>query len=54
MFSTFAIVVVDVMGESFGCSNKLLFHFSGHQIAPADLEAVLVEHPEIVDVAVTS
>ena len=36
------------------CSNKLLFHFCCHQIAPADLEAVLVEHPEIVDVAVTS
>jgi len=35
-------------------SNKLLYHFSCHQIAPADLEAVLVEHPEIVDVAVTS
>lgn len=52
--SAFAIVAVDIVWESFGCSNKLLFLFSGHQIAPADLEAVLVEHPEIVDVAVTS
>uniref|UniRef100_A0A452YR60 4-coumarate--CoA ligase n=1 Tax=Aegilops tauschii subsp. strangulata TaxID=200361 RepID=A0A452YR60_AEGTS len=28
--------------------------YKGFQIAPADLEAVLVQHPEIVDVAVTS
>uniref|UniRef100_A0A0D3HH05 4-coumarate--CoA ligase n=1 Tax=Oryza barthii TaxID=65489 RepID=A0A0D3HH05_9ORYZ len=28
--------------------------YKGFQIAPADLEAVLIRHPEIVDVAVTS
>ncbi|XP_062204922.1 4-coumarate--CoA ligase-like 3 [Phragmites australis] len=28
--------------------------YKGFQIAPADLEAVLIEHPEILDVAVTS
>ncbi|KAF0930841.1 hypothetical protein E2562_035417 [Oryza meyeriana var. granulata] len=28
--------------------------YKGFQIAPADLEAVLIQHPEIVDVAVTS
>ncbi|XP_037410623.1 4-coumarate--CoA ligase-like 3 [Triticum dicoccoides] len=28
--------------------------YKGFQIAPADLEAILVQHPEIVDVAVTS
>uniref|UniRef100_A0ACD5TM45 Uncharacterized protein n=1 Tax=Avena sativa TaxID=4498 RepID=A0ACD5TM45_AVESA len=28
--------------------------YKGFQIAPADLEAVLVQHPDIVDVAVTS
>lgn len=31
------------------CIKLFLF-----QIAPADLEAVLIEHPEILDVAVTS
>ncbi|PAN48200.1 hypothetical protein PAHAL_9G367200 [Panicum hallii] len=33
---------------------KEVIKYKGFQIAPADLEAVLVEHPEIVDVAVTS
>ncbi|KAK8445350.1 hypothetical protein SEVIR_9G311800v4 [Setaria viridis] len=33
---------------------KEVIKYKGYQIAPADLEAVLVEHPEIVDVAVTS
>ncbi|CAN6288651.1 unnamed protein product [Urochloa humidicola] len=33
---------------------KDVIKYKGFQIAPADLEAVLVEHPEIVDVAVTS
>lgn len=28
--------------------------YKGFQIAPADLEAVLIQHPEILDVAVTS
>ncbi|KAJ1296079.1 hypothetical protein BS78_01G271500 [Paspalum vaginatum] len=33
---------------------KEVIKYKGFQIAPADLEAVLIEHPEIVDVAVTS
>nr|CAB3500033.1 unnamed protein product [Digitaria exilis] len=33
---------------------KEVIKYKGFQIAPADLDAVLVEHPEIVDVAVTS
>uniref|UniRef100_A0A452YR64 4-coumarate--CoA ligase n=1 Tax=Aegilops tauschii subsp. strangulata TaxID=200361 RepID=A0A452YR64_AEGTS len=38
-----------------GCGLlKDTIKYKGFQIAPADLEAVLVQHPEIVDVAVTS
>ncbi|TVU31503.1 hypothetical protein EJB05_23190, partial [Eragrostis curvula] len=33
---------------------KDVIKYKGFQIAPADLEAVLIEHPEILDVAVTS
>lgn len=33
---------------------KEVIKYKGFQIAPADLEAVLIEHPGIVDVAVTS
>ncbi|GJN20230.1 hypothetical protein PR202_gb07582 [Eleusine coracana subsp. coracana] len=33
---------------------KEVIKHKGFQIAPADLEAVLIEHPEILDVAVTS
>ncbi|KAL6642614.1 hypothetical protein ACP70R_020795 [Stipagrostis hirtigluma subsp. patula] len=33
---------------------KEVIKYKGFQIAPADLEAVLMEHPEILDVAVTS
>ncbi|XP_062201284.1 4-coumarate--CoA ligase-like 3 isoform X2 [Phragmites australis] len=32
---------------------KDVIKYKGFQIAPADLEAVLIEHPEILDVAVT-
>ncbi|CAD6212216.1 unnamed protein product [Miscanthus lutarioriparius] len=33
---------------------KEVIKYKGFQIAPADLEAILIEHPGIVDVAVTS
>lgn len=33
---------------------KEIIKYKGFQIAPADLEAVLINHPEIVDVAVTA
>ncbi|KAL6906307.1 hypothetical protein ACP4OV_003908 [Aristida adscensionis] len=33
---------------------KEVIKYKGFQVAPADLEAVLIEHPEILDVAVTS
>uniref|UniRef100_A0A0A9BRP6 4-coumarate--CoA ligase n=1 Tax=Arundo donax TaxID=35708 RepID=A0A0A9BRP6_ARUDO len=33
---------------------KDVIKYKGFQIAPADLEAILIEHPDIVDVAVTS
>ncbi|KAF5477858.1 hypothetical protein F2P56_004471 [Juglans regia] len=32
---------------------KEIIKYKGFQIAPADLEAVLISHPEILDVAVT-
>jgi len=41
--------------KSFVLVTNCIFHFfSDCQIAPADLEAILIEHPGIVDVAVTS
>ncbi|KAG4188259.1 hypothetical protein ERO13_A08G152400v2 [Gossypium hirsutum] len=33
---------------------KEIIKYKGYQIAPADLEAVLISHPEILDAAVTS
>ncbi|GLT68156.1 hypothetical protein SLA2020_404140 [Shorea laevis] len=33
---------------------KEIIKYKGFQIAPADLEAVLISHPEILDVAVTA
>ncbi|CAI8588267.1 unnamed protein product [Vicia faba] len=48
------IVYFDENGYLYLCDRlKDMIKYKGFQIAPADLEAVLILHPEIVDVAVT-
>ncbi|KAJ7943911.1 4-coumarate--CoA ligase-like [Quillaja saponaria] len=49
------IVYFDQDGYLYICDRlKDVIKYKGFQIAPADLEAVLILHPEIVDAAVTS
>ena len=47
------IAYVDVKGQFFIVDRmKELIKVKGNQVAPAELEAVLLEHPQIADAAV--